>query len=162
MSFLRPEQAMETVLRNSGSETNGQKLRPEKITSGTVLIRKGTLLPESLQLLHLVDLNKGAPANGWTAVQSGVELRQLKSDLHTAGWNYFYMASVQKTAFGRRGENRMASVLTAMMAKMEAVNCNSLQIDKMTAHSFLGIPYLSVCAHFCHIQQGSTFANGKS
>ena len=124
------------------------------IRSGTLLIQKGTTLPTSILL-------DGYPAtNDWTAVESSAELLQLKAGLAKAGWNYFYMATVTQTVFGR-GPTRMASAMEGIAAKMRVNKCNSLQIDTITPRSMLGIPYLSVSAHCCHIQEGMTFAGLK-
>ena len=120
------------------------------IRSGTLLIQKGVELPKSIAL-------KGDPAtNEWTLVESGTDLLQLKAALASAGWNYFYMGTVKQTVFGR-DLKRLASALTGISAKMRLNHCNSLQIDAITPHSLLGIHYLSVSAHFCHIQEGVIF-----
>jgi hypothetical protein len=120
------------------------------IRSGTLLIQKGVELPKSIAL-------KGDPATDeWTAVESGTDLRQLKAALAGAGWNCFYMGAVKQTVLGR-GPKRFASALIGIGAKMRLNHCNSLQIDAITPHSLLGIPYMSVSAHCCHIQEGVIF-----
>ena len=121
------------------------------IQSGTLLIRKGTILPASILLKSSVT------NDSFSAVQGGAELLQLKAELAEAGWNYFYMGAVKQTVFGR-GPKRLASAMKGVTAKMRLNKCNSLQIDAITPHSVLGIPYLSVSAHCCHIQQGVIFA----
>jgi hypothetical protein len=124
------------------------------IQPGTLLTRKGTTLPSSI-LLH-----SSVTDEGFSAVQGGAELLHLKAELAQAGWNYFYMGAVKQTVFGR-GPKRIASAMNGVAAKMRLNQCNSLQVDAITPHSVLGIPYLSVSAHCCHIQQGVTFAGGK-
>lgn len=121
------------------------------IESGTLLIRKGAVLPASILLKSSVT------NDSFSAVQGGAELLQLKAELAQAGWDYFYMGAVKQTVFGR-GPNRLASAMKGVTAKMRLNKCNSLQIDAITPHSVLGIPYLSVSAHCCHIQQGVIFA----
>jgi hypothetical protein len=123
------------------------------IQSGTLLIRKGTILPASILLKSSVT------NDSFSAVQGGAELLQLKAELAEAGWNYFYMGAVKQTVFGS-GPKRISSAMKGVTAKMRLNNCNSLQIDAITPHSVLGIPYLSVSAHCCHIQQGVIFAGG--
>lgn len=124
------------------------------IQSGTLLIQKGTIMPTSVVL-------KGDPASdNWTAVASGVELRQFKAELANAGWHYFYMGAVKQTVLGG-GPEGIASAIKGITAKMRLNECNSLQIDAITSHSLLGISYLSVSAHCCHIQQGVIFAGQK-
>ena len=121
------------------------------IQSGTLLIRKGAVLPASILLKSSVT------NDSFSAVQGGAELLQLKAELAQAGWDYFYMGAVKQTVFGR-GPKRLASAMKGVTAKMRLNKCNSLQIDAITPHSVLGIPYLSVSAHCCHIQQGVIFA----
>jgi len=121
------------------------------IQSGTLLIRKGAVLPASILLKSSVT------NDSFSAVQGGAELLQLKAALAQAGWDYFYMGAVKQTVFGR-GPKRLASAMKGVTAKMRLNKCNSLQIDAITPHSVLGIPYLSVSAHCCHIQQGVIFA----
>ena len=122
--------------------------------SGTLLIRKGTILPASILLKSSVT------DEGFSAVQGGAELLHLKAEIAQAGWNYFYMGAVKQTVFGS-GPKRIASAMKGVAAKMRLNQCNSLQIDAITPHLVLGIPYLSVSAHCCHIQQGVIFAGGK-
>jgi hypothetical protein len=124
------------------------------IRSGTLLIQKGTKLPISVHL-------QGHPAtDDWTAVESGTELLQLKAELADAGWNYFYMCSIRQSVLGS-GPNRVALALKGITAKMRLNDCNSVQVDSITPHSVLGIPYLSLSAHCCHIQESVIFNGGK-
>src|SRR3954447_9620730 len=124
------------------------------IQSGTLLIRKGAVLPASILLKSSVT------NDSFSAVQGGAELLQLKAELAQAGWDYFYMGAVKQTVFGT-GPKRIASAMNGVAAKMRLNKCNSLQIDAITPHSVLGISYLTVSAHCCHIQQGVVFAGGK-
>ena len=120
------------------------------IQSGTLLIHKGTILPASILLKSSVT------NDSFSAVQGGAELLQLKAELAQAGWTYFYMGAVKQTVYGS-GPKRIALAMKGVTAKMRLNKCNSLQIDAITPHSVLGIPYLSVSAHCCHIQQGVIF-----
>jgi hypothetical protein len=121
------------------------------IRPGTLLVQKGTTLPTS------IGLGSEPTTKDWSAFERGAELLQLKAELSSAGWSYFYMGAVRQTVFGRAGAKRMASALKGITAKMRLNNCNSLQIDAITPQSWLGIPHLSVTAHCCHIQQGAIF-----
>jgi len=105
-------------------------------------------------------LKSSVTKDGFSAVQGGAELLKLKAELADAGWNYFYMGAVKQTVFGR-GPKRIASAMNGVVAKMRLNKCNSLQIDAITPHSVLGIPYVSVSAHCCHIQQSVIFAGEK-
>src|SRR3954447_9701900 len=122
------------------------------IRPGTLLVQKGTTLPTSIVL------RSEPTTNGWSAFERGAELLQLKAELSNAGWSYFYMGAVKQTVIGSLGAKRIASAMKGITAKMRLNNCNSLQIDAITPQSWLGIPYLSVTAHCCHIQRGVIFA----
>jgi hypothetical protein len=124
------------------------------IQSGTSPIRKGTILPSSILLKSSVR------DGGSSAVQGGADLLESTAELAQAGWTYFYMGAVKQTVFGR-GPKRIASAMNGVAAKVRLNKCNSLQIDAITPQSVLGIPYLSVSAHCCHIQQGVIFAGEK-
>jgi hypothetical protein len=121
------------------------------ITPGTFLIQKGTILPESVQL------KSDAVTNGWKAVRSGAEFRRLNAELSSAGWHYFYMGMIKQTVLGGDRAKCIISALKGLATKMCLQRCNSMQIDDVAAHSFLGIPYTTVSAHCCHIQTGMVF-----
>src|ERR1039457_2758509 len=122
------------------------------ITSGTILIEKGTLLPEPLRLetaLH---------ASGWAPVTNKLDRHQLEKKIATAGWTFFYMAGeIRSTAFGFNSQNRADAALQRLIANAKLRKCNCLEIDGVATHSFLGMPYVSVSAHSRHIQKGFTF-----
>jgi hypothetical protein len=40
--------------------------------------------------------------------------------------------------------------------------CNCLEIDQVTTHSFLGVPCVSISAHSRNIQKGARFAGVRS
>jgi hypothetical protein len=81
----------------------------------------------------------------------------LKTELASAGWNYFYMAAVNKTVLGN-GSRQVSMAIEDLAASMRSNGCNSLQIDSITAHSLLGISYTKVSAHCCNMQKGVMFA----
>lgn len=121
------------------------------ITPGTLLIQDGTTIPEFAQL-------QGAPImNGWIVVQNG-DLLKLKDEIIRAGWHYFYMGAIDQTVPGRDRTKCILGALKGLTAKMQLKNCNSIQIDDVLTHSFLGIPYSKVRAHCCHIQEDFLFA----
>jgi len=133
-------------LKSAGYAQKGNSF--QMITPGTFLIQKGTILPESVQLPGDVI------TNGWSTVGSGAAFRRFKAELSAAGWHYFYMGTIQQTVFGDDRAHGMSKTLTRLSAKLRVEGCNSVQIDNVATHSFLGIPYTSVSMHCCHIQTG--------
>ncbi len=122
------------------------------ITPGTILIEKGTLLPDPLRL------ETGSHASGWAPVTNSLDGHQLEKKLSTAGWTFFYMAEeIRSTAFGFNRQNRTDAALQRLIRKARLWKCNCLEIDGVETRSFLGMPYVSVSAHSRHIQTGVTF-----
>jgi hypothetical protein len=122
------------------------------ITTGTILIEKGTLLPEPLRL------ETASHASGWAPVTNKLDRHQLEKKLETAGWTFFYMAGeIRSTAFGFNSQNRADAALQRLIANARLRKCNCLEIDGVATHSFLGMPYVSVSAHSRHIQKGFAF-----
>jgi hypothetical protein len=128
------------------------------ITPGTILIEKGTLLPDPLRL------ETASHASGWAPVTNHLDGRELGKKLDAAGWTFFYMAEeIRSTAFGFNRQNRTDAALKRLITNVRMQKCNCLEIDDVETHSFLGMPFVSVSAHSRHIQKGATFqANGGS
>jgi hypothetical protein len=120
------------------------------ITTGTMLIRDGTVLPEPSPL--------GASyPGGWKSV-TDLERRDLEKQLDQAGWTFFYMAGQIKTsAFGFDKQKRMRTAVRRALRDVQSQKCNCLEIDRVTTQSFLGLPYVSLSAHSRHIQNGKAF-----
>ncbi len=122
----------------------------EKITTGTILIKDGTLLPEGMQL------ETNPCLKGWRLVRSpgspGIE-----RELCEAGWTFFYMAGqVNAIAFGSDSEKTTRRGVKKVIANIESDRFNCLEISQVAAKSFLGLSYVAVAAHPRHIQ-GSIF-----
>jgi hypothetical protein len=109
------------------------------IAPGTILIEQGTRLPEPLRF-------EPAPhAGGWGTVAN------LAEKLESAGWTFFFMAGeIKSSGFGD-------AALRRLIASAKRQKCNCLEIDGVSERSFLGIPYVSMTAHWRHIQKGYTF-----
>ena len=123
------------------------------ITAGTILIEKGTLLPEPLRLE-----NESYPST-WMPVQNSPDPFGLERQLNAAGWTFFYMASeISTTAFGFDRGKMIRAALRRIITKVRLPMCNCLEIDEVATHSFLGLPYVSVSAHSRHIQKGRVFS----
>jgi hypothetical protein len=123
------------------------------ISSGAILIKNGTLLPDTL------GLEKSSGTTGWASVTRNLDGRQLATALATAGWTYFFMAgTIRRIAFGFQKQKMIASALKSVLAAVKLQSCNCLEIDEVAMHSFLGMPYVSVSAHSRHIQERLVFA----
>jgi hypothetical protein len=87
------------------------------------------------------------------------DFEDLEKELASTGWTFFYMASaIHATAAGFNREKAIDSALQRVIAGARLQHCNCIEIDEVSAHSFLGIPYVSVSAHTRHIQKGMIFS----
>ena len=127
----------------------------EKITTGTVLIKEGTLLPESLQLESEPYLK------GWRLVKnldsSGVDRRVCD-----AGWTFFFVAGdVNATAVGSDSDKTTSRAVKNVIAGMKSDKLNCLEITHVGAKRFLGLPYVTVSGNPRHIQESMFLFHAK-
>jgi hypothetical protein len=121
--------------------------------TGAILIKNGTELPEPLVL------ESDRDGTGWASVANHLNGRQLEKALTNAGWTFFYMAaSIRTTAFGFERRQMVNAAMKRVIGKVRLQRCNCLEVDDVSMHSFLGIPYVSISAHPRHIQQGMVFS----
>jgi hypothetical protein len=127
----------------------------DAIKTGSILIEKGALMPESIRL-------ESKPySTGWTAV-SNLDLNGLDTAVNQAGWTFFFMAGeIKITAFGLDRKAAVRRAVKQVITNVEAHKCNCVEITDVSLRSFLGMPYANVSAHSRHIQQSSEF-NGDS
>lgn len=124
----------------------------DTIKTGTILVKKGTLLPGALRF-------EAAPcAFGWS-VPKTLDAWGLDRKIRAWGWNFFYLAGETKaTVFGSEGQETLRRGVKRILTNLKSCKFNSLQIARVTPRHFLGVPYTTVCAHSRHIQ-GSAFLN---
>ena len=114
----------------------------------TVFIREDTRLPTTLSI------ESEAFLPGWRVVKN-LDRQALTREVERANWNFFYLAGeMRATVFGREGLGALRRAVKCVLAKQEGQKFNSLEITKIVSKRFLGIPFMSVTAHFRHIQQG--------
>jgi hypothetical protein len=120
----------------------------EKITAGAILIKEGTLLPESLKL-------KSEPyVKGWRLVKN-LESSGMDRKLCEAGWTFFFMAGVVKaTAVGSDSNKMIRRAIKEVCTGMKSDKLNCLEIARVSTKRFVGLPYVTVSAHLRHIQEG--------
>jgi hypothetical protein len=130
-------------------------LMAEKINTGTILIKEGTPLPEGMQL-------DSAPySTGWRLAKN-FDGGELDRKIHDAGWNFFYMAGeIKVSVFGRDGEVTRRKAVGQILVKLRFDKFNCLEITQVSAKRFLGLPYVSVAAHWRHIQESLVLFHAK-
>jgi hypothetical protein len=119
----------------------------DTIKEGTILIAEGAILPESL-------LFESEPyAYGWRLVKK-LDGNGFDQIIGQAGWNLFFIAgAIETNAFGSNSKKTTRKAIKQVIAKLRARNFNCLEITRVTAKRFLGVPYVSVSAHSRHIQK---------
>src|ERR1035441_9622816 len=134
--------------------TGGDKLMSENIKSGTLLIKDGTLLPESIRF-------EGNPyLQGWRL--ANLDSAELDRKLCDSGWTFFYMAGeVDATSFGGMSEKTITRAVKKLIANMKSPRFNCLEISRVAAKSFLGLPYVAVAGHLRHIQESIYLFHAK-
>ena len=121
---------------------------PANNTSRTILIRENTLLPAGLAVESEVFLP------GWRVVKD-LDGYGLGQKIEEAKWYFFYLAGeIRAMALGREGLGTLRRAVKRILVKREGQEFNSVEVTEIISKRFLGIPFMSVTAHFRHIQQG--------
>ena len=127
----------------------------QTIVIGTLLVKAGTILPESLQLEcdpYLKD---------WELVKN-LGSSDLDQKLSAVGWSFFYMAGeVNAMAFGSDLEKTTHRAVKKVIANMKSDRFNCLEISRVSAKSFLGLPYVTIAGHPRHIQESLYLFHAK-
>jgi hypothetical protein len=128
----------------------------EKITTGVILIKEGTLLPEDLQL-------KSEPyLKGWRLVKN-LNSSRMDRKLCEAGWTFFFMAGeVKATVVGSDSNKMTRRAIKKIFTGMKSDKFNCMEIAQVSAKRFLGLPYVAVSAHLRHIQEGIVLFHSRS
>src|SRR5467141_3686473 len=114
----------------------------------TIFIREDIRLPATLSI------ESEAFLPGWRVVKN-LDCQALTREVEEANWNFVYLAGeMRATVFGREGLGALRRAVKCVLAKQEGQKFNSLEITKIVSKRFLGIAFMSVTAHFRHIQQG--------
>lgn len=118
----------------------------QTVKIGTILIKEGIPLPEGLPL-------DSAPyVKGWRLVKNSSS-SDIDRKLSEVGWTFFFMAGeISATAFGSDSEKTIRRAVRKVIASMKPDQFNCLEISRVAAKSFLGLPYVTVAGHPRHVQ----------
>ncbi|MGH9571931.1 MAG: hypothetical protein ACRD40_00155 [Candidatus Acidiferrales bacterium] len=122
-----------------------------EIKSGSVLIKDDALLPKALHF-------KGEPfVPGWTIVKD-LEASALDREIQRAGWTFLWLAGEgRSSAFGMDGPKTLHRAVEGILARGKSHRFNSLEITQVAFKGSVRFPmvrYVTVSAHWRHIQQG--------
>jgi hypothetical protein len=120
---------------------------PDKIKAGTILIKEGTLLPESLRI-------ESEPySKGWRLVKN-LDSNALDQKIREAAWTFFYMAGeIKAPVFGFDDGKILSRAVNQVLSNLKSQKFNCLEITQVAAKRFLGLPYVTVSGHPRHIQE---------
>ncbi len=119
----------------------------DKIKTGTILIKEGALLPESLRFESEPYLK------GWRLLKN-LDSSGMDRQIFEAGWTFFYMAGeVDATAVGSDSGKTKRRAVRKVIAYIKSDRLNCLEIAQVAVKRFLGLPYVTVSAHWRHIQE---------
>jgi hypothetical protein len=131
---------------------------PDTIKTGTILIKEGTLLPESLRF----ESEPCAP--GWRLVKN-LDGYGLGRKIHEAGWTFSWRAGeIGATVFGLDEQKTLRRAVEQILANLESAEFNSLEIMRVASEAsmrFLGVHYVTVSAQSRHIQKSAFLFGAK-
>ena len=129
---------------------------PLTVQVGTILMKEWPGMP------HLIGFESEPGLGEWSMVK-GLDAFTLDRKIHSAGWNFFFMAAeVKATFFGSLRAAKVRSALKRILAKVKPQHFNALEVTAIVARRFLGVPYVTVSAHSRHIQQSCNLDSAKA
>src|SRR5579875_1816081 len=118
------------------------------IQSGTLLIKRGTVVPESITFESRPCLK------GWIIVQ-GLSASGLDRKLNEVGWNLIYLGTeISASAWGQDEAKAVLKAVRRLLKRKDANHFNSLHITEIHVRRWLGVPRVRVAAHWRQMQKG--------
>ena len=120
---------------------------PNQIQAGTMMVQQSA----SMQPLGI----ESEPYSGNWSSLGILESSGLDRKVRAAGWSLFFMAGELRAvvpAWG--GQNTLRRGVKRLLHQTRLQHFNCLEVSHILKKRFLGIPYLSIAAHFRHIQEG--------
>ena len=115
-----------------------------KVQVGTILIEERPLIAQVLGL-------ESEPYSGNLSLIKGLDGFSLDRKIHTAGWNFFFIATeVKVMIFAAIGAT---NIHRRILEKVRQQNFNCFEVTGIVAKRFLGVPYATVSGHSRHVQQ---------
>ena len=106
------------------------------ITPGTLLIEKGTTVPQ------FFPIGTESYPNAWKRVITNPNFQNSRKNSRLRDGHFFTWPVRSETiAFGFDKQKMHDTALRRLIANVTLQKCNCLEIDKVSTHSFLGMPY---------------------
>ncbi len=131
---------------------------PDTIKPGTILIKEGALLPETMRF------ESESCLPGWRLVKD-LDGCGLDRKIREAGWTFFRVAGqLGATVFGLDEQKTARRALEQILANLDSAESNSLEIMRVASEAstrFLGVRYVTVSAQSRHIQESAPLFRAK-
>jgi hypothetical protein len=131
---------------------------PFTIKPGSILIKEGTLLPETVRF------ESESCVPGWRLVKD-LDAWGLDRKIREAGWTFFCIAGqLGATVFGIDEQKTLSRAVEQILANLELAEFNSMEIIRVASEAskrFLGVRYLTVSAQSRHIQESAPLFRAK-
>ncbi len=131
---------------------------PDTIKPGTILIKEGALLPETMRF------ESESCLSGWRLVKD-LDGCGLDRKIREAGWTFFRAAGqLGATVFGLDEQKTARRALEQILANLESAESNSLEIMRVASEAstrFSGVRYVTVSAQSGHIQASAPLFRAK-
>ncbi len=131
---------------------------PDTIKPGTILIKEGALLPETMRF------ESESCLPGWRLVKN-LDGCGLDRKIREAGWTFFRVAGqLGATVFGLDEQKTARRALEQILANLDSAESNSLEIMRVASEAstrFLGVRYVTVSAQSRHIQESAPLFRAK-
>ena len=125
---------------------------PDTIKPGSILMKEGTLLPETVRF------ESESCVPGWGFVND-LDWDGLDRKIREAGWTFFCLAGqLGATVFGIDEQKTLSRAVEQILASPESAEFNSLEIMRVASEAskhFLGVCYVTVSAQSRHIQDSA-------
>ena len=125
---------------------------PDTIRPGTILIKEGTLLPETLRF------ESESCVPGWRLVKD-FDGDGLDRIIREAGWIFFRPAGqLGATVFGIDEQKTLNRAVGQILSNVDSAEFNSLEIMRVASEPskrYLGMRYVTVSAQSRHIQESA-------
>ena len=131
---------------------------PFTIKPGSILIKEGTLLPETVRFAS------ESCVSGWRLVKD-LDAWGLDRKIREAGWTFFCIAGqLRATVFGIDEQKTLSRAVEQILANLELAEFNFMEIIRVASEAskrFLGVRYLTVSAQSRHIQESAPLFRAK-
>ena len=122
---------------------------PDTIKTRTILIKEGTLLPETVRF----ESEPCVP--GWRLVKD-LDGCGLNREIHEAGWSFFWRpGEIGATVFGLDEQKTLRRAVEQILANLNSAEFNSLEIMRVASEAskrFQGVRYVTVSVQSRDIQ----------